>query len=277
MGTLHTEHVLLGASFEPGLDDLLAVSSYPQGGSQKDAEKGALLCDLTGSCYLLVSGASAPDLARTALAGRSLGVGEVAFEAALSGDGSTLSVPLVLRTGDHELALLDPSPRGEVLSAWLDFLSRVEQDGTAPFAETRVEGASDMLVALALVGSEARAVLSDYVPASSDLPAPGVVSSLRLDEIPALVACLPRAGGLPEGFLILVPPERARAIWRSLLSFGEIYPVGLGALRELLCDTLPWGELLSTSDVVRYSGSTLRGWSLVRNEGDFVGARELEP
>ena len=176
-----------------------------------------------------------------------------------------------------ELALLDPSPRGEVLSAWLDFLSRVEQDGTAPFAETRVEGASDMLVALALVGSEARAVLSDYVPASSDLPAPGVVSSLRLDEIPALVACLPRAGGLPEGFLILVPPERARAIWRSLLSFGEIYPVGLGALRELLCDTLPWGELLSTSDVVRYSGSTLRGWSLVRNEGDFVGARELEP
>lgn len=275
MGALHGEHVLLGARFASTEGaEALHVSSYEREAPVAEGLEGALLSDLTGRTYLLVSGEAVESLGRAVLAGRRLGVGEAAFEAVLTGDGSVCSVPLTLRTGDTELVLLDPSGRGAALEGWVRFVAGVSQDGSAPFAGTSVDDASGMLVPLLLAGGAAEAVLADYVAAPTDLPAAGRVSSLHLDAIPAVVARLPRAGSSAPAFLVLVPPANARAIWRSLLSFREVSPVGAEAVRAL-AEGLPWGGLLAAAGPARATADELALWGLLRPDGGYIGERGL--
>ncbi|QOY59772.1 aminomethyl transferase family protein [Thermophilibacter immobilis] len=277
MGVLYDEHALLHARFSTSEEaGPRRVLSYDAEKGPAHAREGALLADLTGCAYLLAHGPSAPDFARAALAGRRLAVGEADFEAALTGDGSLVSVPLAARCGDEEYVLLDPSPHGDVLDSWLGFLHGVEQDGFTPYANITIEDATDMLVPLLLVGAAARSVLADYVRDPQALPAPGHVTSLQLDRIAALVTRL-GAPALDEVacYLALVPVAFARTLWRSLLSFGEVAPAGLQTVCELSRRALPWGELLSSPDRVSPSRRVLASWGLLRDEDDFVGARGL--
>lgn len=167
MGILYEEHLLLGARFRASESTgLLAVSSYPCEGEKDlgEALVGAVVADLTGTTYLLLSGDRAPELARAALAGGPLAVGEASFEALLRGDGRVLGAPLVLRTGDHEHVLLDPTPRGEVGAAWLEYVRGAGGD-EGPLAASSVEDASGMLVPLLCAGGRVR-------PRGLGLPAP---------------------------------------------------------------------------------------------------------
>lgn len=276
-GVLYEEHVLLGATFEES-----AVTGGPRVISyagERDLDEllpGAVLSDLTGSAYLLVSGASSQELFSAAAAGRPLAVGEAAFEAVLTGEGRLLALPLALRSGDHEHVLLDPTPRGAALAAWMGFLSRMERDGYAPYAGASVEDASEMLVPLLLAGARSRDVLSDYVRTAGEaLPREGEVRALHLDAIPALVARVPGPG--PEEWLLLVPAQRARVIWRSLLSFCEVSPVGARAASRLLSGSRPWAGSLPAEGPVSVPRAELRRWGVLREGNDFVGARLLEP
>lgn len=274
MGALYEEHLLLGARFLPNESTgLLAVRSYPCEG-EKDLDEalfGAVVADLTGTTYALLSGDAAPDLARSALAGRPLSVGEASFEAVLRGDGSVLGAPLVLRTGDHEHVLVDPTPRGEAAVAWLELVRGAGGD-EGPLRDCALEDASGMLVPLLCAGKGAGSVVSDYL-SQARLPRAGEVASVRLDAIPALLAHVPVAGC--EAYLLLVPAPSSRAIWRSLLSFAEVSPVGVEAVRELLARSLPWAAALSAEGPVALGRAELEGWGIVRDGDDFVGARGL--
>lgn len=276
-GVLYEEHVLLGASLEESaVTGGSLVMSYAGEKNLGELLPGAVLSDLTGSAYLLVSGTSSQALFSAAAAGRPLAVGEAAFEAVLTGEGRLLAVPLALRSGDHEHVLLDPTPRGAALAAWMGFLSRMEQDGYAPYADASVEDASDMLVPLLLAGGRSRDVLSDYVrTAGEELPREGEVRALHLDAIPALVARVPGPG--PEAWLLLVPAQRARVIWRSLLSFTEVAPAGARAARRLLAKGRPWAGSLPAEGPVAVPRAELERWGVLREGNDFVGARLLEP
>ena len=274
-GILHEEHLLLGARLAQTATGALEVSSYAGEKDLASALEGAALADLAGSTYLLVSGPGSAPLVHAALCGRELAVGEAAFEGCLSGDGGLVSVPLALRTGDGEHVLLDPSARGPVLSGWLEFLAGLEGPEGAAFPGVALDDASGMLVALLLVGRAAEEVLSDYAR-TEPLPAAGAVAPVHLDAIPCLVARLPEELAAP-GYLVLVPPASARVLWRSLLSFNEVAPVGHEALRELVATSLPWGAALAEEGPCRAGRPELEAWGLVRDEGDFVGARALEP
>lgn len=276
-GVLYEEHVLLGASLaESAVTGGPLVMGYAGEKNLDELLPDAVLSDLTGAAYLLVSGASSQALFSAAAAGRPLAVGEAAFEAVLTGEGRLLSVPLALRSGDHEHVLLDPTPRGAALAAWLGFLSSMERDGYAPYADASVEDASEMLVPLLLAGERSRDVLSDYVRTAGEaLPREGEVRALHLDAIPALVAHIPGPG--PEEWLLLVPAQRARVIWRSLLSFAEVSPVGARAARHLLADRRPWASSLPAEGPVSVPRAELERWGVLREGSDFVGARLLEP
>lgn len=269
-GVLRVEHELLGARFadggETGFD---FVERYAN-----ESAEGAdvLLADLTGATYLLLSGTGAASLASAALAGRRLSVGECAFEAVLAGDGALVSVPLALRSGDDEVVLLDPSPRGPVLSGWLGFLLGSVAERDPELVGVRLDGAADMLVCLGLLGPGAARVLSDYVRDPSELPAPGQVRQVTLDAIGCMVA-RPQSPA-DDAYLVFVPPAAARRLWRSLLSFTEVAPVGHAELRGRLAG-LPWGGLLAGGDLVRAEPDLLAGQGLLRAGGDFVGARAL--
>lgn len=276
-GALTEEHELLGAQFvESDVSEAPVVGSYAAEPASSYADEGALLFDLSGHVYDLVGGPCAQALAEACFAGRALVPGQCGFEACLTGEGNLLSVSLLLRAGDAEYVLLDPSARGVSVHAWLGFLANLEQDGTRPFDGSTVEEASAMLVPLLLVGRDAEKVLSDYVSAPEALPAAGEVASIHLDRIPVVAACLPQETAACKGYVLLVPPVRARVLWRSLLSFGEVMPAGEGTLRVLAQRCLPWGTLLaSTDNAVRPSRDELLGWGVLREDDTYVGARGL--
>lgn len=252
---------------------MLRVDEYAAEGALNTRE--ALLADLTGCTYLLVSGANAPAFSELALAGDALGVGDARFEAVLTGDGALLGAPLAIRTGDHETVVIDSTRVHESVGAWVEYLAQArDARGIEAFPEVEVEDASEMLVPLLLLGELAREVLLDYLHNGDELPEPGTTRQLRLDAITCVVTSLDLPQETPA-FLLLVPPGSARILWRSLLSFTEVTPVGHRALSSLLSRILPWGSVLDGSGPARVSREQLEDWGIVREGADFVGGRGL--
>lgn len=275
-GVLHDEHLLLGADLAVSdLGELVTVSYAGEKDVREAMAEGAALADLSGSMCALAAGDGMPGLVGSALCGRELAVGEASFEGCLAGNGALVSVPLALRTGDGECVVVDPSARGAALSGWLGFLAGLEAEGGRAFPDLEIADASEMLVPLLLAGARAEEVLSDYAR-TEPLPGAGAVAPVHLDAIGALVARLPEPFSAP-GFLVFVPPASARVLWRSLLSFNEVAPVGHAALARMWADCLPWGELLAPGTPRVVTRGQLARWGLVRDGEDFVGARALEP
>lgn len=267
---LYHEHLLLGATF----GDNSIVERY---GSETDGSlipTGAVLADVSDMSMLLFAGRPAPSFATTAFAGSLLEAGECGFQAVLSGDGSLVSIPLLARTGASEYVVADLSARGDVLDGWLSFLSAVEHEGVAPFASIETEDVAGTHVALVLAGPAAAYVLGDYVSGGRvALPAPGKIEQCLLDRIPCIVAH-PYVNEL-DAYLLLVPPVHAVQLWRSLLSFTEVSPIGRTSLRHIAHSKLPWSQRLQTTDATRLTSEDLASANLVRNTQDFVGARGL--
>lgn len=276
MGVLYGEHALLGANFSSSDDgSSIRVISYPSEKGGPVDSGSAYLHDLSGSSYVLVSGPHASDLVEAAFCGTKISVGECSWQCALTAEGGLTSVPLVIRTGANEYVLLDPSDRGDVVVAWLGFLSQIEQNGFAPYAGTKVEDATDMLTPLLMAGNAATAVLSDYVSHPRDLPVQGQVKNVYLDKISAVVSRAVIPGISFPVFVLLVPPAQAAILWRSFLSFNEVSPIGCAAVCRAMGNMLPWGGLLSEKDKISPSVAQLESWGLLRSTRDFVGSRSL--
>lgn len=277
-GVLLEEHVILGARLGTWLDGV-APLSYPtlaQSSHRLDAmlDGGCVLTDASGLTMLYMSGEPAASFGPAVFGGRTLDVGECAFEASLVGDGCVASIPLVARTGDREYLALDASGRGDTLSAWLSFVSGVEQDGFRPYDGLETEDVSERLVPLVLWGSAASTVLGDYVPGTGDLPNNGCVASPMLDGRIATIMLRLDLLGQPC-YVILVPPAFARILWRSLLSFEPVRPLGIDDLSVLVTAALPWAESLGGEGRIRLDAGLLLKHGLVRDASDFVGARGL--
>lgn len=271
---LYEEHLLLGARFPEGDEPLLGPVSYAMDGADDPFCGGCALCDLTGMQVLLASGDPASSWVRAAFAGDVLAVGECSFQPALLGDGSLASIPLLGRTGDDEYAIWDLSPRFQTLSAWLSFLASVEQGGYRPYEGLGTEDVTGRLVPLALWGDSAEAVLRDYLPGEGALPAAGRLGELLLDgRIGCLVARLPMAE--EDCFLLMVPPALVRRLWRSLLSFDSVTPVGHACVLSRLGEALPWAGWLAQGGRVSPTEGELHDQGLLRESSDFVGARGL--
>ncbi len=273
---LHEEHELLGGCFDETHDTgLLGPRSYHAPSSSADPfDQGAALCDLSGCLALMFSGEAATSFAETALSGRKLGVGECALEASLLGDGALASMPLCARSAEAEYLVWDFSPRSDTLDAWLSFLSRVDQGGVKPFEGLACTDLGDEFVSLLLAGPKAAEVLTDYLGEGQALPSDGGVANLVLDgRIPA-IALHHQVGDL-DCQLLLVAPRHARVIWRSLLSFSEVSPVGYLDLFDRASRELAPLGLLASTDRIVVEGSVLRSSGLTRRGWDFVGTRGL--
>ena len=273
---LYAEHLLLGGIFEDEEPFLALPALYGAAeelAEQEAFEEGCALADLQGMSALLVSGSAATPLVSAACANEPLAVGECRFGAVVTGDGSVAGVPLVARTGDTEFLLWDVTERGMMLEPWLGFLADIEQDGFKPFGGAKVEDVSDALAPLLLWGPRAASVLSDYVSSEDALPRPGQVVNINLDRINCLVAGVPTSGG--TCYLLMVPPRSTRALWRSLLSFTEVTPVGHRALRHVAERHLPWMAPVLGQDRLEVPASQLVRWGIARRQGGYVGARAL--
>ena len=268
---LHTELEYLGAQFSTSTEGFNLAQSFYGEKPLEEALKDCALVDLSGISYTLVSGAVAQNFVETVFAGKQLEVGETSFECALTGDGSLSSIGLLARSGQNEYVVLDASERSLVLEEWLSIIASVEQNGVAPYAEVSLEDATPLLTPLLLAGKKAKKVLMDYL-GEQQFPDFSQLCNLMLDQtIPALVANV-STKKVPV-YLVMVPPVHTVILFRSLLSFEMVHPLGHKQLIEGLKSYLPWFSELATNTKVVLAKDKLEGWGLLRTSADFIGAR----
>jgi len=268
---LHTELEYLGAQFSTSTEGFNLAQSFYGEKPFEEALKDCALVDLSGISYTLVSGAVAQNFVEAVFAGKQLEVGEASFECALTGDGSLSSIGLLARSGQNEYVVLDASERSLVLEEWLSIIASVEQNGVAPYAEVSLEDATPLLTPLLLAGKKAKKVLMDYL-GEQQLPEDSKLCNLMLDQtIPALVANV--STKKVPAYLVMVPPVHTVILFRSLLSFEMVHPLGHKQLIEGLKTYLPWFSELATNTKVVLAKDKLEGWGLLRVSDDFIGAR----
>ena len=268
---LHTELEYLGAQFSTSTEGFNLAQSFYGEKPLEEALKDCALIDLSGIGYTLVSGTSAQNFVEAVFAGKQLEVGETSFECALTGDGSLSSIGLLARSGQNEYVVLDASERSLVLDEWLSIIASVEQNGVAPYAEVSLEDATPLLTPLLLAGKKAKKVLMDYL-GEQKLPEDSKLCNLMLDQtIPALVANV--STKKVPAYLIMVPPVHTVILFRSLLSFETVHPLGHKQLIEGLKTYLPWFSELASNTKVVVVKDKLEGWGLLRASDDFIGAR----
>ena len=268
---LHTELEYLGAQFSTSTEGFNLAQSFYGEKPLEEALRDCALVDLSGISYTLISGAVAQNFVEAVFAGKQLEVGETSFECALTGDGSLSSIGLLARSGQNEYVVLDASERSLVLDEWLSIIASVEQNGVAPYAEVSLEDATPLLTPLLLPGKKAKKVLMDYL-GEQKLPEDSKICNLMLDQtIPALVANV--STKKVPAYLVMVPPVHTVILFRSLLSFEMVHPLGHKQLIEGLKTYLPWFSELATNTKVVVAKDKLEGWGLLRTSADFIGAR----
>ena len=268
---LHTELEYLGAQFSTSTEGFNLAQSFYGEKPLEEALKDCALIDLSGIGYTLVSGTSAQNFVEAVFAGKQLEVGETSFECALTGDGSLSSIGLLARSGQNEYVVLDASERSLVLDEWLSIIASVEQNGVAPYAEVSLEDATPLLTPLLLAGKKTKKVLMDYL-GEQKLPEDSKLCNLMLDQtIPALIANV--STKKVPAYLVMVPPVHTVILFRSLLSFETVHPLGYKQLIEGLKTYLPWFSELASNTKVVVAKDKLEGWGLLRASDDFIGAR----
>ena len=268
---LHTELEYLGAQFSTSTEGFNLAQSFYGEKPFEEALKDCALVDLSGISYTLVSGTVAQNFVEAVFAGEQLEVGETSFECTLTGDGSLSSIGLLARSGQNEYVVLDASERSLVLEEWLSIIASVEQNGVAPYAEVSLEDATPLLTPLLLAGKKAKKVLMDYL-GEQQLPEDSKLCNLMLDQtIPALVANV--STKKVPAYLVMVPPVHTVILFRSLLSFETVHPLGHKQLIEGLKTYLPWFSELASNTKVVVAKDKLEGWGLLRASDDFIGAR----
>ena len=268
---LHTELEYLGAQFSTSTEGFNLAQSFYGEKPLEEALKDCALIDLSGIGYTLVSGVAAQNFVEAVFAGKQLEVGEASFECALTGDGSLSSIGLLARSGQNEYVILDASERSLVLDEWLSIIASVEQNGVAPYEEVSLEDATPLLTPLLLAGKKAKKVLMDYL-GEQKLPEDSKLCNLMLDQtIPALVANV--STKKVPAYLVMVPPVHTIILYRSLLSFETVHPLGHKQLIEGLKTYLPWFSELASNTKVVVAKDKLEGWGLLRASDNFIGAR----
>ena len=268
---LHTELEYLGAQFSTSTEGFNLAQSFYGEKPLEEALKDCALIDLSGIGYTLVSGTAAQNFVEAVFAGKQLEIGEPSFECALTGDGSLSSIGLLARSGQNEYVVLDASERSLVLDEWLSIIASVEQNGVAPYAEVSLEDATPLLTPLLLAGKKTKKVLMDYL-GEQRLPEDSKLCNLMLDQtIPALVANV--STKKVPAYLVMVPPVHTVILFRSLLSFETVHPLGHKQLIEGLKTYLPWFSELASNTKVVVAKDKLEGWGLLRASDDFIGAR----
>ncbi|MGN0034862.1 MAG: hypothetical protein ACI364_03970 [Coriobacteriales bacterium] len=239
---LDEEHRLLFADMRVMNGHVLPWSYSTPKEEREDVLTRTTVCDISALGKIRLSGKAADpflfgmfDADFDALARLGAGTpatfsGEVATG---EGDGMAPRVEII-RSGEHEFMLLagyDQTAR--VFSLLLDY-AEVGDENALEEGQVFLSDETNALAGVCLAGKTAQSIISEMAKVG-DADAPEKVANLpeftlgflHLDTIPTLIFHC----GLTCYYLFF-PVRGARVLWRGILSFPEVEPVGFDAFSE---------------------------------------------
>lgn len=186
--------------------------------------------------------------------------GAAQYTLLLNEDGHILDDLIVYNTGLEYLIIANASNR-EKDFAWLE--SHKPDDVT-------LVDESDRTALVAVQGPGAAKVIAELAASDFEAPKRFHIVGTKLDG--AINALIARTGYTGEdGFEVLVHDEDAVALWRLLLSFPEVSPIGLGA-RDTLRLEMGYHLYGNDMDETRDPISAGLGWVVPKDKVGFIGA-----
>ncbi|HHJ99387.1 MAG TPA: glycine cleavage system aminomethyltransferase GcvT [Actinobacteria bacterium] len=178
-------------------------------------------------------------------------------------DGGIIDDLIVYHTGDLEYLIVVNAANRQTDWDWI----------TAHLPETvEIADESDRTALIAVQGPHALAVIGELAGEGWTPPDRFEVGEAALDSVPVLVARTGYTG--EDGVEVFCHASQAAAIWRTLLSFSEVSPCGLGA-RDTL--RLEMGYPLYGSDMDRGVDpvSAGLGWVAPKAKSGYIGAEAI--
>ena len=190
-------------------------------------------------------------------------LGKAQYTLLLDDEGRIIDDLIVYHSGDIEYLIIANASNHETDFAWL---AAHAPDGLELVDE------SPRTSLIALQGPLALGIMADLAGSDWQAPARFTLREANLDTIPALVARTGYTG--EDGFEILTSNATAPQLWRAILSYPEVSPVGLGA-RDTL--RLEMGYPLYGSDMDRTNDpiSAGLGWVVPKDKTGFIGSQAV--
>lgn len=192
-------------------------------------------------------------------------LGTAQYTLMLDDDGHIIDDLIVYHTGDIEYLIIANASNRETDFAWL-----VQH---APEGLELVDE-SDRTALIALQGPKAVGIITELAGQGWVAPERFSVAEATLDGcVPALIVRTGYTG--EDGVEIVCRAEDAVAVWRLLLSFGEVTPAGLGA-RDTL--RLEMGYALYGNDMDRTIDpiSAGLGWVVPKSKEGYLGKEAVD-
>jgi len=189
--------------------------------------------------------------------------GQAQYTLMLDEDGHFIDDLIVYHTGDIEYLIIANASNAEPDLAWIT--------AHAP-AGLEIVDESDRTALIALQGPEAIRIATELAGPGWEPPARFHIGEAALDTVPALVARTGYTG--EDGIEIICTAADAPRLWRALLSFPEVNPIGLGA-RDTL--RLEMGYPLYGLDMDRTVDpiSAGLGWVVPKAKTGYIGAEAV--
>ncbi len=272
---LEGEHLLLGGSMEPDAQGRPEAAWYGDGAGEPAAfREGCALADVGSLVATCISGDAADAFVSAVFTCYVPAPGRLAGALSLMGDGRVVAPVILAGLAPTEFCVWCPAELAAGLGEWMRGIAAVESGGVAPYSSVEFSHGAPLSTTLMLAGPEAAVVLGDYLSEGASLPGPGTLANVRLDAIDTVVM-RPEVGSFSP-YLVVVPDASARVLWRSLLSFQSVAPVGTSAVWGRVAEEAPGLVDFLDDPIGRRLPADLGLQGLLRPGDDFIGARALD-
>ncbi len=260
---LYEEHLALGARMVPFAGWEMPVQYAGIIEEHRAVRRSAGVFDVGHMAEFRVFGFGAFDFLQGVLTNdlaKISQLGQAQYTLLLDDDGHIIDDLIVYHSGDIEYLIIANASNHEVDFAWLRAHCSAEVELVDESARTSL---------IALQGPRAVGIVKELAGEAWEPPGRFTIGEALLDTVPALVARTGYTG--EDGVEILTSASTAPQLWRAILSFAEVSPVGLGA-RDTL--RLEMGYPLYGSDMDRTVDpiSAGLGWVVPRDKSGYVGA-----
>ncbi|MDR1412455.1 MAG: glycine cleavage system aminomethyltransferase GcvT [Actinomycetes bacterium] len=267
---LYDEHLALGGRMVPFAGFEMPVQYAGILEEHHATRASAGIFDISHMAEFRVSGPDAKAFLQASLSNdldKIDDIGAAQYTLLLDDEGHIIDDLIVYNTGNEYFIIANASNRHHDFN-WLS-----ERVHTPKVFDVSLVDESDRTALIALQGPKSIAILRELAGEGWEVPARFHIAEAVLNEsIPVLVARTGYTG--EDGVELVVRNEDAPALWRMLLSFPEVSPVGLGA-RDTL--RLEMGYHLYGNDMNRTRGPIEAGlgWVCPKGKTGYCGCENV--